>query len=117
MAALTTDSLVDVNTVIEIHEIRQVVNPRPTDRLSAAKTGPHRLQCRARAPDLRMAIHAGLGRRHVGETRRLDAGVAVPAIHAQPAYMVRVAERDRLFPNLRRPCLVAGTIQFRKDPR
>src|SRR5437762_5014918 len=64
-----------------------------------------------------MAVHAGLRRRHVRETRRLDGRVAIQAIHAQPPDMVSVTERDWLFAHLCRPSLVAGTIQLRKGPR
>src|SRR4051794_31614539 len=64
-----------------------------------------------------MAVHAGLGRRHVRETRGLDAGMATAAVHPKPAHMVRVAERHWLFAHLRSPRFIAGTVQLRKDPR
>ena len=43
-----------------------------------------------------MAGHAGLGRRHAGEGRRLDRGVAIAAVDADVADVVLVAERHRL---------------------
>ena len=117
MTALATDSLIDVNAVIEIHEIRKVVDPRPADRFSRAVARAHRLERGARAPDLRMAIHAGLGGRDVGETRSLYRGMAVAAIETESTDMVRMAERHRLFAHLRRPRLVARAVQLRKGPR
>ena len=57
-----------------------------------------------------MAIHAGLGGRNVGETRSLDRGVAIAAIHAQTADVMRVAERHGLFPRLRGARRVVGPV-------
>ena len=116
VATLTADYLVDVDAVIEIHEVRQIVDPRPADRGVVAETGAHRLQRRTRQPDLRMAIHAGLGGRNVGETRSLHRGVAIAAIQAQTAHVVRMAERDRLFPRLHFARGVIGPVQLGDHP-
>ena len=48
------------------------------------------------SPDLRVARHAGVGRRNSREGRRLDRSVTVPAIHSQAADVVLVRERHRL---------------------
>ena len=48
---------------VEIHEIRQVVDARPVKRRVIAEAGPHRFEDGRIGPELRMAIHAGLGRR------------------------------------------------------
>ena len=56
-----------MDTVIEISEIGQIVHARPGDGAVGAETLPHGLERRARIPDLRVTIHAGLGRRDVGE--------------------------------------------------
>ena len=101
MATLAADALVDVNAVIEIDEIRQIVDARPPDRFAGAETGAHRFQRRAGDPDLRVAVHAGLGGRNVGEAGSLHRGVAIAAIDPDRAHVVRMAERNGLFPRLR----------------
>ena len=106
VAGDAADSLVNVNVVIEIDELRQIVDALPGDRFAAAKTGADRLQhgaaepdlLMAVAPDLGMAVHARLGRRDAGEGRILDRGMTVAAIDAELADMVLVAERDGLDP-------------------
>src|SRR5262249_34457463 len=47
-------------------------------------------------PDLRMAVHARLGRGNAGEGRVLHGGVAVAAVDLEAADVVAVAERHRL---------------------
>ena len=47
-------------------------------------------------PDLRMAVHAGLGRRNARVARLLHRGVAVLALQSQALHVVLVAERNRL---------------------
>src|SRR5260370_11652964 len=95
-------AFVDVNTMVEINEFGKIVHPRPTDRFIGAETGAHRFQRGTRAPDLRVAIHAGLSGWNVGEAGSFHRGVAIPAVNAEAAYMVRVAERNRMFAGLRR---------------
>src|ERR1700674_5628136 len=88
VAGFTTDSLGNVNTVVEVNEIRQIVDARPWDRVAGPVTGPHRLQRRTREPDLRMAVHAGSSGRDVGKTRGLDRRVAIAAVDADPAHVM-----------------------------
>src|SRR5438477_13165578 len=116
MAGLTTDSLVDMNAVIEVNEIRQIVHARPTDRVPGAEARAHRLERRARAPDLRMAVHASLGWRNIGEARSLHCRMAIPAVDSEAAHMVRVAERHRLLTSLRLPRRITGAVELRKRP-
>src|SRR5581483_7326709 len=71
---------------------------------------------RAGAPDLRVAVHARFGGRHVGKTGRLDTRVTVPAIDPQSADMVRMAEGHRLFARLHGARLVTGAVQLGKSP-
>ncbi len=52
-----------VDAVVEIDVIRQAVDPLPADRLVARETLPHGREHLRVGPDLRMAGHAGLGRR------------------------------------------------------
>ena len=103
VATLAAHTFVDMNAVVEIDEIGQVVHPRPANRLIGAETRAHRLQRGTRAPDLRMAVHARLGGRNIGKAGSLHRGVAIPAIHAEAAHVVRMAERHWLLAGLRRP--------------
>ena len=72
MTSGATHALVNMNAVIEIDEARQVVDPRPLQRLPGAETFAHRLQNRTLGPDLRVAIHADLGGWNPGERRLFD---------------------------------------------
>jgi hypothetical protein len=49
-----------------------------------------------------VAIHAGLSGWNVGEAGNFDRGMAVAAVNAKAAHMVRVTEWNRLFAGLRR---------------
>src|ERR1035437_1552385 len=103
VAGLAAHTLVDMNAVVEIDEIGQVVDARPTNRLIGAETRAHRFQRGTGAPDLRVAVHACLGGWNIGETGGFHRGVAIPAVHTQAAHVVRVAERHGLLAGLRRP--------------
>ena len=96
VAGLAPHPLLDVDGVVELHEVGQVVHAGPLQRLPGAEARSHGLEEGAGRPDLRVAVHAGLRGRHVGERRGLDRRVAVPAVDAQPAHVVRVRELDRL---------------------
>ena len=67
VTAFAADSLIDMNTVVEIHKIRQIVHARPMEGIARAVTGADRFQRGAGVPDLRMAINASLGGRNIGE--------------------------------------------------
>jgi len=96
VAGFASHSLVHMNAVIEIHEIRKVVDAVPTNRLVFPKTRPHRLQHVAFCPDLLVAIHANRGRRNTGKIRNLDRGMAVSAIDTKTADMMRMTKGDWL---------------------
>ena len=68
VAGDAANSFVEMNTMIEINEVGQIVNPRPANRRARLKTVPHRLQDIAAGPDLRMTAHAGGGRRQAGKS-------------------------------------------------
>src|SRR5580658_9507093 len=85
-----------MNAVIEIYEVGQLVDARPFERPAGAKTFAHGLQISGVGPDLRMAIHAGLGGRDAGEARRFNRGMTVAAIDAEPGYVMLVAEGNGL---------------------
>ena len=96
VAGDAADALLDVDAVVEVDEVRQVVDALPLERRPVAEALPHRLQQRAVGPDLRVAGHAGLGRRDAGEGGLLHGGVAVAAVDAVVRDVVLVAERHRL---------------------
>src|SRR5262245_7038243 len=113
----TTDPLFDVNAVVEVDEARQLVDAVPFQRRAA---GPVTLadgsQHRAAEPDLRMAVHARLARRHAGKGRLLDGGVAVAAVDLELADMMAVAERYRLLDGGERVGVVGGAHGLCADP-
>ena len=61
-----------------------------------AEAGAHRLENRRGLPDLRMAVHARLGRRNAREGRGLDRGVTVPTVNAIVEHVMEMAELHRL---------------------
>ena len=96
MAGLAADALLHVNAVIEVDVIGKIVNLGPADRFVGLEAVTDRLERGAVDPDLRVAVHAGLGWRDHGMLRVLNAGVAVAAIDAHGARVVRMAEGNGL---------------------
>src|SRR6185312_14165205 len=90
------DAFGDMDAVIEIDVVRQGVDALPAQRLMLREALPHRCQDESIRPDLRVAGHAGLGRRHAGIPCHLDRGVTVATIEAEAAHMMLVTERHRL---------------------
>src|SRR5215212_3024394 len=109
-------ALVDVDRVVEVDEVGQVVDSRPLDGLVVAVAGADDLQVRALVPDLRVAVHAGLGRRHPGRVRRLDRGVAVAAVDAVVADVVLVRELDGLLHLDELARVVGGAVDLGEHP-
>jgi hypothetical protein len=72
VAGFAADAVADVNTVIEVDEVRQIVHPDPVQRPIIAEAGAHRFEVWALIPDLRVTVDAGLGRRNAGRRRHLD---------------------------------------------
>jgi hypothetical protein len=89
--------LLHVDAVVEIDEVREIVDARPPERRVVTKARAHRFEDWRGVPDLGVAVHARLGRRDVGKGRLFDAGVAVAAVDPHAADVVRVAELDGLF--------------------
>ena len=92
-------ALLNVNCVVEVDEVRQIVHPGPDQWFVLGQARPHRLEHRARRPDLRVARHAGMGRRQTRKRRRLDRRVAIAAVDPQAAHVVLVREGHRLGAN------------------
>jgi len=100
VAGITADTFVYVDAVIEIYKVGQLVDPRPLERAPCAIAFTDRLQISGVGPDLRVAVHAGLGGWNACEARSFNRGVTVTAIDAKSRYMVLVAKRNRLvFPD------------------
>ena len=112
MARVAADALVDVDAVIEIDEVGKLVDARPLQGLAGPVTGADGLEQLGIRPYLRMAVHAGLGRRNAGETGSLDRSVTVAAIDAQTGDVVLVAEGNGLRLSNTRISDVRGTLDF-----
>src|SRR4051794_10045268 len=112
VATVAADTLVDMNAVVEIDEIRQFVSPLPLDGPAAAEAFADRFQHRRVRPDLRMAIHARLRRRDAGEAGRFHRRVAIAAVDTVAAHVPLVAERYRLLPVYSLPTYVARTLHL-----
>src|SRR6202158_2993670 len=97
MTGCAADALVDMNTVIEVYEIRQVVHAGPLQRLPAPETGAPRFQDGRVRPDLRVAAHANLSSRKSGDSGLLYRRMAVAAIDAVVGDVMLVAEGNGLF--------------------
>ena len=67
MARRTANTLRHVNAVIEVNIVRQVVYPDPANGAVSAKTLADRFQHGGVIPDLRVAIHTGLGGRNISK--------------------------------------------------
>ncbi len=116
MTTGAADALVDVYAVIEIDEVRQVMNSDPLNRLIVAERSAHGLQIRTVSPDLRVTVHAGLCRRHPCRSRLLYGRVAVAAINAVVAHVMLVAELYRLRAGYVGLSVVAGAVERRQKP-
>jgi hypothetical protein len=116
MAGGAADAFVNVNGVIEVNELRQVVDALPMQRNAGRPTVADRLENGSIKPDFGMARHARVGRRDAGERRGFNRGVAVAALDAQPRDMVLMAERDRLLDKSVDARAPGGDINLGPDP-
>ena len=105
-----------MNAVIEIGKIGEVVNPGPLDRLTGAPAFADRLEVRAVRPDLRMAVHAGLGRGDAGKCESLDCCVAITAVDAVIPHVVFMAELDWLLARKISLGVIRGPIELQEEP-
>ena len=92
VAGRTPDSLVNVNTMIEIDKVRQIVHSRPLERLTGAITIPNRLEHGRYRPHLGVAVHTDLGGRNTGKGGRLYCRVTISAVDPQATRMMGVTE-------------------------
>ncbi len=96
MAAHATDPGANVHAVVEEGIVRQVVHTDPAQRLVVLHAVLERREQLAVPLDHRVAVHAGLRRRDVGNRRGLDGDVAVTAIETELTHVQLVAVRDGL---------------------
>ena len=96
MTALAADSFGDVDAVIEVNEIRHIMNAGPFERPFRAKALAHGFEQSAVFPDLGVAAHTDFGGGNASECRRFDAGMTIAAINTQSADMMIVAEGNGL---------------------
>jgi hypothetical protein len=116
VAGRTADAFVHMNRVIEISEVRKIVDANPLQRLTRLETGANRFQVRTVGPDLFMTIHAHCGRGHARRRCSLDGCVAITAIDTIIANVMLMAELNRLLaldPLARVP---SGASDFCRDP-
>lgn len=92
----TTDSLCYVNAVIEVSELRQVMNTFPFDRFVLAETRADRFEIRRVRPKLTVTVHTSLRRRQTGGSGCLDSRVTVTTIDAVITDVMLVTELYRL---------------------
>ena len=96
MTGVAADPFRDVDAVIEEDEVGKRVHPRPLQRLAGSIAGAYRFEQRRVGPNLRVAVHAGLGGWYSSKAGGLDRGVAVAAVNAESGNMMLVAEGDWL---------------------
>lgn len=91
-----TDTLSDVDAVIEIDVFGKVVDADPLNRLVVTVTSPDWLEVGTVCPNLGMTVHTGLCWGHTRRSGGLDRGVTITAIDTVVTDMVFVAELDWL---------------------
>jgi hypothetical protein len=90
------NTLIHVNAVIEIYEIRQPVDLYPHNRFIGAIAFAHRLQVSGVFEQHRVAVHTGFGGRNSGLRGSFHAAVTIPTVDAIVTSMMFVAELDGL---------------------
>ena len=90
------DALCYMNAVVKVDVFRQVVDPQPLQRLVIAKARPDRLEIRTVTPQLTVAVHARLRRRHPGGLGGLDRLVTVSTVDSVVTRVMFMAELYRL---------------------
>lgn len=108
------DSLVDMDTMVEIDETGKIMDSRPLDRFARAETLFDRRQNPAVRPNLSVTIHAGFGRREAGERAFLYRRVAKAAIDPGVTDVMLMTERHRLATRHADICDVGGFMDRRQ---
>src|SRR4051812_25765683 len=97
MTRLAAHTFIHVDLVAEINKVGEIVNTSPLDRLLIAEARTHWFEHGRVRPDLRVAVHASLGRRNAGKTGSFNGGVTVAAIDALAANVMGMAKGYGLF--------------------
>ena len=116
VAGDAANSLIDMDTVIEMGEIRQVMDSRPGDRLAGTIALAYGLQHGAIGPDLEVTIHTGLRGWNASEGRHLDRGVTIAAIDPKRVDVMLMAELHGLWASHFRLCHVWGALNDEQKP-
>jgi hypothetical protein len=109
----TVHALRDVDGVIEIHVVRQLVDSMPDERPIGCETVTHRREDRCVGPDLRMAGHAGISRRHACIAGCFDCGVTEATVDPQATDVMAVAEWNGLLDG---PASMQTVVHTRQYP-
>lgn len=105
-----------MNAVIEIDEVRQIMDPIPLKRNIPGKTLANGRQHRCVGPQLGMTGHTSVGRRHSGERGFFDGRVAVTAINSEASDVMGVAEWHRLIQRNIHPSRERGPVECVQRP-
>ena len=98
MATDAADTLFYMDGMIEVNEVRLVMDARPLDGTSGRVTVADRLNQWAIRPDLGMARHAGVRRWQTSERGLFNRRMAVTTIDAVVTNVMFVTELNRLLP-------------------
>jgi hypothetical protein len=96
VAGNAANSFIHMNAMIEIDEIRKVVDSRPAQRPTGAKTFTHRVEHWTVRPYLRVAVHANVRGWNAGKRADFHLRMTVAAIDADAIDVMLVTERDGL---------------------
>ncbi len=117
MTSRTAHALGDMNRVIEICEVRQVVNANPLERLARLETCAYRFEIGTVSPNLFVAIHAHRRRRHSGGCRSLNRRMTVTAIDAVIADVMLMTKLNWLLALDVCARVPAGSRDLGRDPK
>ena len=116
MTSRAPDSLIHVNAVIEIDEVRQIVDAGPLDGLTCPPALAYWFKIRAIRPNLRVAVHARFGWRYTRVSQLLNRRVTVAAIDPFVAHVMFVAELYRLLSREEGLSVVRGSVELEQHP-
>ena len=94
VALRATDSVGHVGGMIEVDELRQLVDALPANRSMVEPAFAYRRQTSGFLPDLAMAVHTDCGGRHPRVFRARDFIVAIDAVDPVVANMVAMVEGE-----------------------
>ncbi len=116
VASIAAYTFINVDAVIEIDKVGQLIDARPFQRPPSAVTFADRLQISGVGPNLRVAIHAGLGRRNSRKARSFNRSMAVPAIDAESGDVMLMAEGNWLRLPDSSVCDEGSALQLQQNP-